>query len=81
MSTLNLKRYFENKPLSAFQKSKNLRQFIGGNTIEKNKKLFTSNIFTNGKCSPGFSNSRKLCCKQVIKKEHSKVIKPTEYLE
>ena len=45
---------------------------IGGNTIEKNKKLLTTNKFTNGKCSPCFSNSRTLCCKQVIKTEHFK---------
>ena len=67
-----LKNVFENKPLSAFHKSKNLRQLIGRNTIEKNKKLLTTNIFTNGKCSPYISNSRTLCCKQVMKMEHFK---------
>ena len=67
-----LKKVFENKPLLAFRKNKNLRQLIGGNTIEKNKKLLTTNKFTNGKCSPCFSNSRTLCCKQVIKTEHFK---------
>ena len=67
-----LKKVFENKPLSAFHKSKNLRELIGGNTIEKNKTLLTTNKFTNGKCSPCFSNSRTLCCKQVIKMEHFK---------
>ena len=56
----------------AIHKNKNLRQLIGGNTIEKNKKLLTTNKFTNGKCSPCFSNSRTLCCKQVIKTEHFK---------
>ena len=30
-----LKKVFENKPLLAFRKNKNLRQLIGGNTIEK----------------------------------------------
>ena len=67
-----LKKLFENKSLLAFRKNKNLRQLIGGNTIEKNKKLLTTNKFTNGKCSPCFSNSRTLCCKQVIKTEHFK---------
>ena len=62
-----LKKVFENKPLFAFRKNKNLRQLIGGNTIEKNKKLLTTNKFTNGNCSPCFSNSRTLCSKQVIK--------------
>ena len=67
-----LKKVFENKPLLAIHKNKNLRQLIGGNTIEKNKKLLTTNKFTNGKCSPCFSNSRTLCCKQVIKGDHFK---------
>ena len=58
--------------MSAFHKSKNLRQLIGGTIIEKNKTLLTTNKFTNGKCSPCFSNSRTLCCKQVIKTEHFK---------
>ena len=30
-----LKKVFENKPLLSFRKTKNLRQLIGGNTIEK----------------------------------------------
>ena len=45
---------------------------IRGNTIEKNKKLLTTNKFTNGKCSPCFSSSRTLCCNKVIKTDHSK---------
>ena len=32
-----LKKLFENKSLLAFRKNKNLRQLIGGNTIEKIK--------------------------------------------
>ena len=67
-----LKKVFENKPLLPFRKNKNLRQCIGGNTVEKNKKLPTTNKFTNGKCSPCFSNSRSLCCKQIIETEHFK---------
>ena len=67
-----LKKLFENKSLLAFRKNKNLRQLIGGNTIEKNKKLLTTNKFTNGNCSPCFSNSRTLCSKQVIKTVHFK---------
>ena len=67
-----LRKVLENKPLLAFRKNKNLRQLIGGNTTGKNKKLLTTNKFTNGKCLPCFSNSRALCCKQVIKTEHFK---------
>ena len=67
-----LKNVFENKPLSAFHKSKNLRQLIGRNTIEKNKKLLTTNIFINGKFSPCISYSRTLCCKQEMKMKRFK---------
>ena len=66
------KKISENNLLLVFRKSKNLRQLIGGNTIEKNKKLLTTNKFTNGNCSPCFSNSRTLCSKQVIKTVHFK---------
>ena len=76
-----LKKVFQNKPPLAFRKNKNLRQLIGGNTTEKNKKLLTTNKFTNGKCLLCFPNSRTLCCKQVKKRSISKVIKPTEHLE
>ena len=66
-----LKKVFENnKPLLAFRKNKNLRHLIHGNTIEKNKKLLTTNKFTSGKFSPSFSNSRTLYCRQVTKTEH-----------
>ena len=66
-----LQKVFENKPLLAFCKNKNLRQLIGGNAIEKNKKLLTNIKFTNGECSPCFSNSGTLC-KNVIQTEHFK---------
>ena len=56
MSILNLKNVFENKPLLPFRKNENVRQLIGGNTIEKNEKLLTTNKFTNIKCSSCFSN-------------------------
>ena len=42
-----LKKIFKNKPLVALHKNKNLRKLIRGNTIEKNKKLLTTNKFTN----------------------------------
>ena len=67
-----LKKVFESKPLLAFRKYKNLKQLIGGNTVEKNTKLLTTKKFTNRKCSPCFSNSGTLFCKQVIKTEHFK---------
>ena len=41
-----LKKLFENNPQLAARKNKNLTQLIGGNTIEKNKKLLTTIKFT-----------------------------------
>ena len=35
-----LKKVFENKPLLPFRKNKNLKQLIGGNTIEKIKSCY-----------------------------------------
>ena len=53
-------------PIIAFHKNKNLKQIIGSNTIEHNKKLIRSNNKVNGKSSPCLSNTRTLSCKQVV---------------
>ena len=58
-----LKERFQSSPIKAFRKNKNLRQIIGSNTIEHNKKLIRSNNKVNGKSSPCLSNTRTLCCK------------------
>ena len=61
-----LKEIFQSSPIIAFHKNKNLKQIIGSNTIEHNKKLIRSNNKVNGKSSPCLSNTRTLCCKQVV---------------
>ena len=61
-----LKERFQSSPIIAFRKNKNLKQIIGSNTIEHNKKLIRSNNKVNGKSSTCLSNTRTLCCKQVV---------------
>ena len=61
-----LKKIFQSSPIIAFRKNKNLKQIIGSNTTEHNKKLIRSNNKVNGKSSPFLSNTRTLCCKQVV---------------
>ena len=61
-----LKERFQSSPIIAFRKNKNLKQIIGSNTIEHNEKLIRSNNKANGKSSPCLSNTRTLCCKQVV---------------
>ena len=56
------KEIFQSSPLMAFSKSTNLKQIIGSNTIEHNKKVIKFNNKLNGKC---LANTRTLCCKQV----------------
>ena len=60
-----LKERFQSSLIIAFRK-KYLKQIIGSDTIEHNKKLFRSNNKVNGKSSPCLSNTRTLCCKQVV---------------
>ena len=61
-----LKEIFQSSQIIAFRKNKNLKQIIGSNTIEHNKKLTISNNKVNGKSSPCLSNTRALYCKQVV---------------
>ena len=76
-----LKERFQSSPIIAFRKNKNLKQIIGNNTIEHNKKLIRSNNKVNGKSSPCLSNTKTLCCKQVVSTTHPlKVIKLIAYL-
>ena len=61
-----LKERFQSSPIIAFRKNKNLKQIIGSNTTEHNKKLIRSNNKVNSKSSPCLSNTRTFCCKQVV---------------
>ena len=60
-----LKEIFHVKPMIAFKRNKNIGEIIGGNTIKNNKVLKINKSRHNGKCTPCYSNSRALCCKQV----------------
>ena len=61
-----LKEIFQSSPIIAFRKNRNLKQIIGSNTTEHDKTLIRSNNKVNGKSSPCLSNTRTLCCKQVV---------------
>ena len=63
----SLKKEFQNEQFISFKGIKNLKELIGSNKIENNivKKINKSTLKP-GKYSPGFRNSRTLCCNQVI---------------
>ena len=62
----NLAEIFQNLPILAFRRNKNLRDIIGTKLIEngKVKRKFTNKI--QGKCTPCLANNRTLCCKQIV---------------
>ena len=62
----NLSEIFENQPISAFRRNKNLRDIISTKLIENSKvqKKFTNKI--QGKCKPCLANNRTLCSKQIL---------------
>ena len=57
---------FQNNPLVAFKRNKNLQEIIVGHTIKNGKvfKAHSKNI--KGKCEPCNTNKPSLCCKQII---------------
>ena len=57
---------FQNEPVAAFRRNKNLKKLIGSNKIEHSKVKKHNNIMKKGKCSPFSANNRTLCCKQLI---------------
>ena len=75
-----LKERFQSSPIIAFRKNKNLKQIIGNNTIEHNKKLIRSNNKVNGKSSPCLSNARTLCFKKVVSSTSFKSNQTKQYL-
>ena len=56
---------FKENPIIAFRKNKSLKDIIGGNTIEENKRKLKVKKKTTGKCSPCFSN-KGLCCNHIL---------------
>ena len=75
----NLAERFQNPPVLAFRRNKNLRDIIGTELIEngKVKRKFTNKI--EGQCTPCLANNRTLCCTQVANKQYLEVTKQTEY--
>ena len=62
----NLTAIFQNPPILAFCRNKNVRYIIGTKLIEngKVKRKFSNKI--QGKCTRCLANNRTLCCKQVV---------------
>ena len=59
------KEIFQSSLLIVFHKNINLKQIIGSNTTEHNKKVIKFINKLNGKCSSCSATTRTLCCKQV----------------
>ena len=62
----NIAETFQNLPILAYCRNKNLRDIIGSKLIEngKVKRKFTNKI--QGKCTPCLANKGSLCCKQIV---------------
>ena len=75
----NLAEIFQNPPILAFRRNKNLRDIIGTKLIEngKVKRKFINKI--QGKCTPCLANNRTLCCKQIVQTKSLEATKQTEY--
>ena len=63
----NLKEVFNEKPMIAFKRNKNLRDLIGGNNIVNNKVARRKE--QRGKCQPCMTKTGNMCCKQVLSTE------------
>ena len=56
---------FQEEPIMAFKRNRNLKELIRSNCIEHGKVKRAKNKFTIGKCSPCFSKTGNLCCSQL----------------
>ena len=56
---------FQEEPITAFKRNKNLKELIGSNCIEKGKVKRAKYTFTIGKCYPSLSKTGNLCCSQL----------------
>ena len=62
----SLRELFQEQPITAFKRNKNIKEIIGGTRIENGKvKKFSIPSIT-GKCTPCLSGARTLCCNQVL---------------
>ena len=56
---------FQEEPITAFKRNKNLKELTGSNCIANGKVKREKNTFTVGKCSPCLKIVN-LCCRQLI---------------
>ena len=62
----NLEQIFQEKPVMAFKRNKNLKDMIGQKTLLNNKVVRKKPIKTHkGLCSPCNSHGNNICCKQI----------------
>ena len=57
---------FDEYPVMAYKRCRNLKDYLGSNTIENNKVKRSKHKKMNGSCKPCFGRTDALCCKQVI---------------
>ena len=57
--------FFQDEPITAFKRNRNLKKIIGSNCIENGRVKRTKNIFTIAKCSPCLSKTCNLYCSQL----------------
>ena len=62
----NLRKLFEEQPITAFKRNKNQKEIIGGTRIENGKVKKFSIPSRTGKCTPCLSGERTLCSNQVL---------------
>ena len=57
---------FKERPIVAYKRNKNLKDYIGSNRIENNKKIpYKSTTNKIKRCEPCLGRSGNLCCKQI----------------
>ena len=61
-----LKKTFNNPSIVVFERNKNLRDFIGDNKLDNNKKLIHAKTFDKGKSYPCLTRMINICYKQII---------------
>ena len=57
---------FQSTPMTAFKRSKNLQEIIGGHTVKQRKVFKKSLVRLNGKSMPCSSTRPSLCCSQTV---------------
>ena len=56
---------FQEEPITAFKRNRNLKELIRSNCIENGKIKLAKNTFTIDKCFPHLSKTGNLCCSQL----------------